>query len=69
MRAILESNDTSIDTSDYSKVFYQARDHYQACMNLEKIEEIGRKPLLDTLRKFGGWPVLEEKWDESAFDW
>ena len=48
----------------------QAKDHYKACMDLEKLEEIGHSPLLKNLQLFGGWPVLDgDKWDESQFDW
>ena len=38
-------------------------------MDLEKLEEIGHAPLMDTLKEFGGWPVLEDEWDDSQFDW
>ena len=38
-------------------------------MDLEKLEEIGHAPLKDTLKEFGGWPVLEDEWDDSQFDW
>ena len=39
-------------------------------MDLEKLEEIGHSPLLENLKLFGGWPVLDgDKWDESEFDW
>ncbi len=39
-------------------------------MDLDKLEEIGLDPLKDALKKFHGWPVLEdEKWDASKFDW
>ena len=65
LRDILESN----VTEDESKVFQQARDQYQACMNLPKLEEIGLKPVTDILQKFGGWPVLQDDWDEASFDW
>ena len=65
LRDILESN----VTDDESKVFQQARDQYQACMNLPKLEEIGLKPVTDILQKFGGWPVLQDDWDEASFDW
>lgn len=37
---------------------------------LAVIEEQGLTPLLDILRKLGGWPVLEgENWKESEFNW
>ena len=65
MRDILQSSDSNED----SKVFRQAKDHFKACMDLEKLEEIGHAPLKDTLKEFGGWPVLEDEWDDSQFDW
>jgi hypothetical protein len=50
-------------------VFQQARDQYMACMDLEKIEKKGLEPLLSLLKKFGGWPVLEDNWNEANFKW
>lgn len=65
LREILEADDSSQD----SKVFKQAKDHYKACMDLKKLEEIGLGPLQQALEKFGGWPVLMDKWEQSSFDW
>ena len=65
LREILEANVTEHD----SRVIRQARDQFLSCMNLEKIEEIGLTPLLDLLKKFGGWPVLEDNWNEENFNW
>ena len=65
LRDILEAN----ETTDHSRVFRQARDQYKACMDLEKIEEKGLEPLLALLKKFGGWPVLEDDWNEEEFKW
>ena len=45
------------------------RDMYTACMDEEKIERIGLEPLHSMLKDLGGWPVLEENWDEDAFSW
>ena len=89
LRDILESNVTTVH--DDSLVFRQARDQYEACMNLERLEDIGKNdklqfvmilslkyylilpgltPLLEILKKFGGWPVVEgDSWDEASFDW
>ena len=66
LRAILEA-----DTEEgESRVFTMARDVYKACMDEDKIEEIGLQPLKDMLHKMGGWPVLEgDSWDESSFSW
>lgn len=33
------------------------------------IEQQGSKPLKKILNKLGGWPVLLDKWNETAFDW
>jgi len=53
-----------------SRVFTMARNVYKACMDLDKIEDIGLGPLKDVLHSMGGWPVLEgESWDEDGFDW
>ena len=38
-------------------------------MDLEKIEKKGLEPLLSLLKKFGGWPVLEDNWNEANFKW
>ena len=66
LRDILEGNATEGE----SLVLTQARDQYKSCMDLDRLEEIGLKPLKDLLEKFGGWPVVEgDKWDENSFDW
>lgn len=66
LRDILEQN----ATEDESSVFRMSRDTYQACMDEDRLEEIGLKPLLDTIETFGGWPAVQgDAWDESKFDW
>ena len=45
---------------------------FSECINEEKRNELGNKPLKDILNKqlFGGWPVLEgRKWDENYNVW
>ena len=42
-------------------MFGKARKFYKSCMNLERLEELGVRPMLDTLKDLGGWPVLEGK--------
>ena len=58
-------------SKDDFESYHLARDHYKACINEEKREELGVKPLLDKLQEFGGWPVLEgDKWQgEETFKW
>jgi len=48
-----------------------ARDYYKSCTNEEKREELGIKPILDKLKLFGGWPVVDgKKWQqEDSFKW
>lgn len=36
---------------------------------LDRIEELGLEPSKTVLKRLGGWPVLEENWDEGSFDW
>ena len=36
-----------------------ARDYYKSCINEEKIEDLGLEPVKETLKEFGGWPVIE----------
>lgn len=47
----------------------KAKNLFRSCMNYETIEERGIQPLLDLLEKFGGWPLLDDSWDEKNFDW
>ncbi|KAI8430848.1 hypothetical protein MSG28_000996 [Choristoneura fumiferana] len=50
--------------------FALAKTLYQACMNRSAIEARGTAPLLDMLRRLGGWPVLDgASWDEASFSW
>jgi membrane metallo-endopeptidase-like protein 1 len=46
-----------------------ARDHYKACTNEEKLEELGVAPMLSKIQRFGGWPAVEgDKWN-SGENW
>ena len=66
LRHILEEEPKAAE----SRVFTMARNVYKACMDLEKIEEVGLDPLKTMLKEMGGWPVLEgSNWDEDKFSW
>ncbi|RWS10237.1 membrane metallo-endopeptidase-like 1 [Dinothrombium tinctorium] len=66
LRGLVEKEPENIEPSHITSM----RNMYKTCMNLTEIEEVGNKPLLDLLQKFGGWPVLEgSNWNESNFDW
>lgn len=47
----------------------KAKNLFRSCMNYETIEKRGIAPLLELLEKFGGWPLLDDSWDEKSFDW
>jgi Peptidase family M13 len=47
----------------------KAKNLFRSCMNYEIIEKRGIEPLLELLDKFGGWPLLNDDWDEKNFDW
>ena len=38
-------------------------------MDLNRLELIGLGPVKNLLTKLGGWPVLEEDWNEELFEW
>ncbi|CAI6351505.1 unnamed protein product [Macrosiphum euphorbiae] len=43
---------------------------FKSCMDQERIEKLGLRPIKEMLKSIGGWPVLEaEKWNESKFTW
>ena len=69
-RTLLEAEQAEDDFESYQL----ARDHYKACINEEKLEELGVTPMQKKLKEFGGWPVVEgDDWaDErnfSAWEW
>ncbi|NP_001036959.1 neutral endopeptidase 24.11 [Bombyx mori] len=57
-------------TPEEPRPFVLAKTLYQACMNRTAIEARGVQPLLDMLKRLGGWPVLDgQSWDENSFSW
>eukprot|EP00066_Takifugu_rubripes_P007466 XP_003973047.1 PREDICTED: endothelin-converting enzyme 1 isoform X1 [Takifugu rubripes] len=62
MKHLLEN--TSIN--GLSQAEEKAQRYYQACMNEDKIEELGAKPLQDLISDIGGW-ALTEPWDKDNF--
>ena len=69
-RTLLEAEQSEDDFESYKL----ARDHYKACTNEDRLEELGIKPMVDKLLEFGGWPVVEgDKWKSgnnfSVWEW
>ncbi|KAK5644976.1 hypothetical protein RI129_006276 [Pyrocoelia pectoralis] len=42
---------------------------YRSCVNEDLINRRGEKPLLKLLKQLGGWPIIDQEWDETRFDW
>lgn len=47
----------------------KAKNLFKSCMNYELIEKRGIEPLLELIEELGGWPLLDNKWNENNFDW
>lgn len=47
-----------------------AKTFYKSCMKIDTIEQRGKKPLLDLIESYGGWPVVKgDKWKEEQWNW
>ncbi|KAI0227114.1 Neprilysin-1 [Lamellibrachia satsuma] len=46
----------------------KAKMYYQSCMDTERIESEGPTPVLRLVKKLGGWPALDSRWNSSRFD-
>jgi predicted metalloendopeptidase len=55
--------------NDPEDAVIKAKNLYNSCMNYDLIRERGIEPLLEILKKLGGWPLLDPDWDEEKFDW
>ena len=69
-RTLLEAEQAEDDFGAYQL----ARDHYKACIDEEKLDELGVEPMQKKLKEFGGWPVVEgDNWalesNFSAWEW
>ena len=54
-RELLEAEDGDEDW----ELFRTAKKYYRSCMDLDRLEKLGVKPMLDSLKHLGGWPVLQ----------
>ena len=55
--------------ADEPLIFSSVRKLYSSCMDQDLLEEVGRKKVLEIVKKLGGWPVLEEEWSQHTFQW
>ena len=56
------------DEKDFES-YKKAKNYYKLCMDEEKQDAIGVKPLMEILSKLGGWPLLEgDAWDGEQFN-
>jgi predicted metalloendopeptidase len=56
------------DKKDFES-YKKAKNYYKLCMDEEKQDAIGVKPLMEILSKLGGWPLLEgDAWDGEQFN-
>lgn len=65
IKSILEEDITENEPR-YSKL---AKSAYKICMNEEAIEKDSLERLKTYLKDCGGWPVLEDDWNEEKFNW
>ena len=56
------------DEKDFES-YKKAKNYYKLCMDEEKQDAIGVKPLMEILSEVGGWPVLEgDEWNGEQFN-
>ncbi|XP_042100573.1 endothelin-converting enzyme 1 isoform X3 [Ovis aries] len=53
-------------TASVSEAERKAQVYYRACMNETRIEELKAKPLIELIKKLGGWNITEP-WDKDNF--
>lgn len=44
-------------------------DFYQSCTDIKTRNKVGVGPLLDLLKKIGGWPMITKNWSDENYDW
>ncbi|CCD64734.1 Neprilysin-11 [Caenorhabditis elegans] len=51
-----------------SESINMARATYRSCMNKTQLDELMTGPLFETLTELGEWPLLQENWDKTKFN-
>ncbi|XP_019396950.1 PREDICTED: endothelin-converting enzyme 1 isoform X1 [Crocodylus porosus] len=63
MKHLLENTTANVSSEAERK----AQRYYQSCMNETKIEELNAKPLMELIKKLGGWNITDP-WDKDNFN-
>ncbi len=64
----LKEDDDEYDYEEDS--FIKAKKLYRSCMDVDRLEERGLRPLKEMLSDLGGWPVVKgDDWEEQDFNW
>ncbi|KAL6255709.1 hypothetical protein P5V15_012952 [Pogonomyrmex californicus] len=54
---------------DDLKLVKLAKKWYKACMDTDAMEKRGIEPLVSTLSRLGGWPMLTDNWNKQEYSW
>ncbi|XP_031626240.1 neprilysin-2-like isoform X3 [Contarinia nasturtii] len=52
-----------------SNVFALVQNLHKSCMNRTAVEALGLEPFKKILQKIGGFPAIDNQWNESSWDW
>ncbi|XP_034665893.1 neprilysin-4 isoform X1 [Drosophila subobscura] len=62
-----------VDASEYLKPRHdaqlKAKQLYRSCVNSQLLARRGLEPLHNIIRDLGGWPVLDQQWSDTNFNW
>ncbi|CAO1409759.1 unnamed protein product [Diamesa tonsa] len=51
------------------KPFVLVKEFYKKCSDRETIDNLEAIPLMQLMKNLGGWPILEQSWNEDEFQW
>ncbi|CAO1400673.1 unnamed protein product [Diamesa hyperborea] len=49
--------------------FVLVKEFYKKCSDRETIDNLEAIPLTQLMKNLGGWPILEQSWNEDEFQW
>jgi len=62
LKRVLEREDNTIKES-----VKKARSFYSSCMNTSKIDSLNSEPIMDMIKRMGGWPILGHEFNDTEF--